>query len=373
MEPYTLDRNFKKQHIIDGFESIIWTERYYGDGDVELVVPPTFDMILKLLPGTLISVNNSEEVMLLETFNIENNKLKVKGISLLPWMDNRFVRTSAAHENKYWYIAGQPAGQVLWTIVYNMCCLGSPYLNGTIPIGVTSPEQLVIPGLGLNSYDTSGSNVAIGVPYGPVYTALREIATTYEIGMKITLDSVSDSSYSLGFRSYKGLDRTSGQSVNPEVKFSPQMESLADIKELQSIAALKTLVYVFAPGNPDLLATTPGVSSLTGQPNTGFELRALQVFADDITTDMIGGSSANLLNILNSRARDAIANNSVIDSVDGEIVPDSQFQYGVHYNLGDLIEVEGNSRTIKTKRIIEYIRAQDSGGERAYPTVAAIN
>ena len=39
MEPYTLNRKFLKQDVIDGFSSIIWTERYYGDSEVELVVP----------------------------------------------------------------------------------------------------------------------------------------------------------------------------------------------------------------------------------------------------------------------------------------------------------------------------------------------
>ena len=39
MEPYTLDRKFLKRDVIDRFHSIIWTERYYGDSEVELVVP----------------------------------------------------------------------------------------------------------------------------------------------------------------------------------------------------------------------------------------------------------------------------------------------------------------------------------------------
>ena len=35
MEPYTLNRQFLPQNAIDVFDSIIWTERYYGDSDVE--------------------------------------------------------------------------------------------------------------------------------------------------------------------------------------------------------------------------------------------------------------------------------------------------------------------------------------------------
>jgi hypothetical protein len=371
MELFTLNRKFLKQVMLDGFLSAIWTERYYGDSEIELVVPATKDMIQNLPVGTFVGLNGSHEVMLLETMNIEDGNLKVTGVSLLSWLNNRFIRTSSKHEDQYWTLTGVP-GYILWVIVYNMCCQGSPYLSGANPMGVTNPQQLIIPGLGLKDYDKSGSNITVGVPYGPVYDALREIATTYEIGMQITLESATDTAYSLGFRSYKGLDHTSAQTTNPVVRFSPQMDSLTAIKELQSIAALKTLVYAFAPSNPDGLATTPGVSALSGTQYTGFDLRALLVFADDITTDMVGGSQATLVSLLNSRAKDQLNNNHFIKSVDGEIVPTSQFKYGKDYTLGDIIEVQGNSGVVQTSRVTEYIRAQDEAGERAYPTVAML-
>ena len=380
MEPFTLSRTFQKQDIIDDFGSIIWTERYYGDSEVELVVPLSSDMITKLPVGTFLGIGDSDEVMTLETMNIEDGNMKFTGISLLPWLNNRFVRATAAHEDRYWYLSGGTPGKTLWDIVNGMCVVGSPYLSGVYNIGIPNPQQLAIPGLGLRDYDTAGDPISVGVPYGPVYDALKEIATTYQVGMQITLDAVSDTSFFLGFRSYRGLDHTSTQTDNTVIRFSPQMDSFTNIKELQSIAAFKTLVYAFAPGlkpaegDPVLaIPGMPGVSSMTG-PNdyTGFDLRALLVFSEDVTTDMIGGSQTNLVNILNSRAFDARTNNHFVKAVDGEIVPDSQFKYGVHYNLGDVIEVEGNTGVIQTARITEYIRAQDSGGERAYPTVSMI-
>jgi Siphovirus ReqiPepy6 Gp37-like protein len=375
MEPHTLNRNFIKQQIIDGFDSIIWTERYYGDSEVELVVPATPEMFTKLPLGTFLGLDKSDEIMILESFTIDKGKYKLTGISLLPWLDNRFVRTSAKHDDEHWYLDCESVGWGLWAIVYYMCVTGSPYLNGTTPTGIPNPQTLAIPGLGLRDYDKSGSPVKLAVPYGPVYKALREIATTYKYGMQITLDAVSDTSYSLGFRDYKGIDRTSAQSDNPVVRFSPQMDSFTDIKDLQSIAALKTIVYTFVPGlkpeegQPDL-RTSPGISALSGPQYTGFDLRALQEFEGDISTDQVGGNQQTLIDILNSRALDKLTNNQFVKSVDGEIVPDSQFQYGVHYNLGDVIEVEGNTGVVQTARITEYIRSQDQAGEKAYPTVS---
>jgi Siphovirus ReqiPepy6 Gp37-like protein len=391
MEVFTLDRKFLPQDIIDGFVSVIWTERYYGDSDVELVVPAIPEMIKKLTPGTFLGLVGSDEVMILETMNIEEGKLKLSGISLLPWLNNRFVRTSALHKERQWTIGPYTPGHILWIIVYNMCVAGSPYLNGTIPIGVANPQQLAIPGLVYNGHDAAGDNITVGVPFGPVYDAMREIATTYEVGMQITLLSATDTAYSLGFRSYRGLDRTSRQTVNTVVRFSPQMDSLTDIKELQSIAAFKTLAYTFAPGYPEEdkkdLAITPGAGALTGSQYTGFDLRALLLFADDVTTGVYDANDippdpkpdtwqqtyfTNLTNVLNSRSKDGLDNNRFVRAVDGEIVPQSQYKYGIHYNLGDVIEVQGNSNIVSTSRVTEYIRAQDESGERAYPTVAML-
>lgn len=369
MEPFTLDRSYKKQSVIDAFKSIIWTERYYGDSEVELVVSATPDMFLKLPLGTFLGLNNSQEIMILETMNIEDGLIKFNGISLLQWMNNRFVRASSAHEDRYWYIEGTP-GWLVWNILYSMCAAASGYLNGTIYTAIDNPQRLAIPGLGLRDYDNTGASVKVGVPYGPVYDSMKEIATTYEIGMQLLVDP--DPTYPLQFRSYRGLDRTSGQTINLPVRFSPQMDSFTDIKELQSQAAFKTLVYAFAPSNPDGLATIPGKSTLTSPDYTGFDLRALLEFAEDITTDQVGANAAILLSILNSRALDQLMNHKFVQAVDGEIVPDNQFQYGIHYNLGDVIEVQGNTGVVQSARVTEYIRSQDAAGEKAYPTVTMI-
>ena len=395
MQLYTLDRKFLQRDVIDEFNSLIWTERYYGDSEVELNVPATSKMIAKLPLGTFLGIPESDEVMILETMNIESGVLKLTGISLLPWLNNRFIRTDARHEITSWTLGtnpGETPGWMLWAIVYWMCCAGSPYLNGTNNTGIPPAEAalLAIPGLGLKDYDKSGTNVPTIIPYGPVYDAMHEIATAYEIGMQITLDAVTDTSYSLGFRSYKGLDRTSSQTTYPPVRFSPQMDSLTGIKELQSIAALKTLVYTFAEGLDTQLGLTtiPGEAKRTEQqPNTGFDLRALMV-SESLTLDMVGGrvatsgppplpavpgDPAQVVQVLNLFAAQALKTNSTAKAVDGEIVPTNQFQYGVHYNLGDIIEVQGNTDVVQKSRITEYIRAQDEAGEKAYPTVTMLN
>lgn len=375
MEVFTLDRDYFKTETIDAYTSCIWTERYYGDGEVELVVPLNKDMMRKLPVGALLFCDESNIPMIIETREPANGKIKINGISILSWLNNRFIRTSAVHEDRYWYLSTFCPGRLLWEMVYYMCVSGSPYLNGVVDIGIDNPERLAIPGLVLRDHDTSGDPLSVAIPYGPLYDAMKEIATTYEVGMEISLDLITSTDRLLGFRTYKGLDRTSNQTVNSIVRFSPEMDSFTNIKEIESAAKQKTLAFVWASAdNDDLnpLKTEPGIADILGLDYVGFDLRAMLVFADDITTDQVG-SSANLLEVLNNRAQDAVTSNPYVQAIDGEIVPDSQFQYGVHYNLGDLIEVEGNSGLVQVARVTEYIRSQDAAGKKAYPTVTMIN
>jgi Siphovirus ReqiPepy6 Gp37-like protein len=369
VELFTLNRKFLKQDEIDVFHSAIWTERYYGDSEVELVVPPKRDLIQKLAPGTFLAFADSDEVMILETADFEDGKLKLTGISLLKWLNNRFVRTTAKHEDRYWTISAVP-GEIMQDIVYYMC-IGGGYLDGSIPTGIVQPQILKVPGLTIGDWDRSGAIVSVGVPYGPVFDALYEIATTYEYGQQIVLMSATDDAYSLKYRNYRGLDRSSFQNTNEPVRFSEGTDSLTDIKELQSIAAYKTLVYAFAPSNPNNLAAAPGQDGRVSidQSFSGFDLRAEMIFADDITTDQVGANPQTLLDILNSRAKDELSNSSFVNVVDGEVVPDMQFKYGIHYNLGDLVEIQGVSGAISKARVTEYIHTQDETGARAYPTL----
>jgi Siphovirus ReqiPepy6 Gp37-like protein len=371
VELFTLNRGFLRQYDIDKFTSAIWTERYYGDSEFELVVPATSDFIQKLPIGTFVGLVGSKEVMLVDYSDSEKGSWKITGSSLLKFLNNRFIRVTAAHEDRYWYINGQVPGVVLYWIIYYMCFAQSPYLNGTVNIGIPNAASLAIPNLGLKAYDTSGSPINVAVPYGPVYDAMRDIATTYGVGIQITLEWATDTSYSIQFRSYKGLDRTSRQTVNP-VRFSPQMDTLTDIKELQSIVSYKTIAYSFCPPNPDGLATVCGTDQVPGGTPSGFDLRALLTFEEDITTDLIGGSQANLVSLLNARAHNALANSPFSRAIDGQIVPLHQYQYGIDYSLGDIIEVQGNSGIVQNSMVTEYIRAQDNSGEKAYPTVAML-
>jgi Siphovirus ReqiPepy6 Gp37-like protein/Galactose oxidase, central domain len=372
MEIYTLDRTFKKLDLIEEFESAIWTERYYGDGEVELVVPTTMSSFKKLSLGTLLSVIGSYEVMILETMEeIDSKKFRFSGITLLEWLNNRFIRTSSNHIDRTWNIESMTPGEILWTMLAAACTHYSPYLTGTIDIGIPSSylERLIIPEIDLHSFDNTGDPINVGIPFGPLFDPMKDLAMKYEIGMQLLLEAEINpaSPFPLGFRSYRGTDRTSDQFDNPVVRFSPDSEALINPREIQTVSTLKTTIFVFSSQADDSI-TDPGIADRS-RGLSGLDMRALEYFADEVLVDV---PDEDLVPDLSDIAFKQLNAHRVSGAVDGEVIPSSQIKYGRDYFLGDLVEIKGNSDIISLARVTEYIRTRDASGGREYPTFSVI-
>ncbi len=375
MELYVLNDEFIRSETLDEFASIIWTERYTSAGDVELKVPGTPEMIAKLAPGTFLACEGTNEVMLLETQEIdEDGLLTVKGESLLGFLRHRVIRASfyeTAPKIRDWWLSGLTAGQTISNIVLYHA-IGGSFLDVAYIGGLDGPNEK-IPNLTLGSTDGSGPTIDVLVPFGPIYDAIRDLADKHFMGMRLYLESADVDDYSLLFETYRGEDRTSLQSENPLVRLSPNEDSLGPTKEIHSIATYKNIAYAFPPGDDGNVG--PGVASSGGTSAEliGFNRRTIMIFCEDVTDEKVGGTIEDLDNLLKAKAEEALANNNYIKVIDGEIIPHPDFVYGVHYGLGDLIELQGRSGEFQQVRVGEYIRSQDETGERAYPTVSIVN
>lgn len=367
MDVYTLTSSFVKDTVIDEFESIIWTERYISEGEVSLTVPFSPEMSVKLSEGTFLSIEESKEVMIIDTKEISDDLIKVNGTSLLGFLRNRFIRIFYGRDLRYWYLTDLRPGELLATIVQEMCIDGDHI----------DPDYLgaKIPNLTLGDVDITWGGVNVALPFGSVYDALHTIAETYRIGMSLYLDSADESDYSLKFTSYNGRNLTSSQDVYPMVRFSPALDSLTNVKELRSISGYHNVVYVIAPLVSDVLdSSLIAVAYATPESplSFGFDRRMLLGFVDDISLTDDGMDEITFRALVTQRAKDILANNNYTKVVDGEVVPQSEFKYGTHYKLGDIIELQGYTDLIQKARITEYIRSKDDAGERSYPTITIV-
>lgn len=372
MDFYTLDSNFLKNNVIDKFTSAIWTERYSSPGDVNLVVDASPSMISKLKEGTFLSHSKSNEVMIIDTQSIDNGKLTLTGASLLDFLRNRpiYAVSIAQFKAKSWVLDGYKPGELIGYIVKNKC---------TAMEGGPDPPQEGITNLTLGAIDPSGSALSkVSIPFGSVFDGITPIANQYALGMSLYLESASALAYSLKFKVYKGVDRSN------TIIFSPELDSLSNIKELRSNRDYKTYGMVVAINEPDPLHGSgveaeayPGAAS-----ESGFIRRSMVIILEDLTIASVAADPdvtptptdiANFEIAMIERGKQALAEHNYVKIVDGEVTPASDYEFGIDYNLGDIVKVQGYSGLTQNVRVTEYIRSQDVDGERAYPTVEAID
>lgn len=379
MNIYPLDRTFQRQDLIEEFHSIIWTERLASPGEVELIVPATKETYSQLAPGTFLAIDGSKEVMEIETRNIEDNLLKVTGPSLLDIFNRRFIRSTAQQNAKNWVLVDSTEASAIATIVQEMCIDG--IMDSGSALGGWGVRE-IIPNLILGDIALGGDFLSFRpIEYGPVYPALKKLSDAWDIGMSLYLDHADSSGYQLKFRTWFGVDKTrdSGDVNLEKVVFSPAMDSFTNIKELISIKGYKNVCYAFATAE-DVVDMAEGFGSAFADPasatSMGFDRRSMMVLVEDFKSSDVETTTLgfnDILDILNQRARDALANNNYTKIVDGEIVPQSGYTYGVHYGLGDIVELQGISGGYQRALITEYIRTHDATGEKAYPTVSVIS
>lgn len=426
MDIYTQDSSFNKQEVIDSYTSAIWTERYFGDDEFVFNFVPSPEILTKLAAGTLIGCEGSDIPMIVETHEIDDNgSLVISGTSLVPWLNNRYIMHLDGFympQSSEWINPEVQPPEAIRDIVYNWCCSGSPYLvrheylSGYVDpptgpwMGVPYADTFIVPGLFVESAPTADidGNVFetqdISAPFGGVYDAIKPIAETYGIGLRIHTDGSG-----LAFQTYIGVKRTSDQTANPVVQFSPDMDSLANIKELHSVSGAKNMLWAYAP--VDMTGAFTGDDAKDGssgaqegsqsdsvmaqshatwageydpdfiQRGTGFGLRVGMVIADNISPEMIDDmynvytsptKDRMLAKLVYQRAKIELARNSPTTIIDGEALSTSQYTYGVDYNLGDILEVKGHSSAVGKALVTEYIRAQDEKGEVAHPTFSPI-
>lgn len=369
MNLYTLDRKFLKKDVIDTFVSAIWTERYTEAGDAKLTVADTPENRAMLPEGTFLACEGTKEVMMLDTVTSEKGVLVAEGPSLTKFLDERIFRI-------YGNQGVQSYPPFLGTVGYAMTAIVEDNLVNTPTSVGQDVAREVLTGLTIGTRVNDGANYTLAIPYGPMYEVLKNLAALDSMGFNMVLESADDNAYSLKFNLYRGRDLTSAQSTYEPVQFSPALDSLANVKELKSVTGYKNIAYAYATNTENPANRTyVGFASMDGaETATNFARRSMLVMESDIQYDRETDQppAAQIKQILDQRAANALANNNYTRVLDGEVVPQSEFKYGQHYKLGDILELLGYSGAPQKARVTEYIRAQDNSGERAYPTVSVI-
>jgi len=357
MEVYILDSLYRRQTVVDKFESLIWTERYSAYGDFELHLHSTLENRNLFPAGTKFAINESYRVMIVETVEDSTDDngikiLKLTGRSLEAILDSRLARGSMDDltTDPKWILTGTPV-EIATQIFHDICVTGILQASDVIPLvteGSIFPDDTIPAPVDVISYEIDPKTV---------YTAEKDLCDQYLLGFRLVRNFDTSQLY---FDIYTGSDRTTHQSVLPSVLFSPELDNLQDTSELTSTAAYKNVAYVLSPVGTEIVYADGADSS-----TTGFERQVLIVQADDITDTDPPTASALMI----QRGIDELAKNRKTSAFDGEISQNSQYKYGVDYNLGDLVTLRNTDGAMNDMQVTEQIFVSDNQGDRSYPTL----
>ena len=266
MEALVYNTNFEAIGYVDVFYSFIWSDRYLGYGDFELVVPATTKYLELLQQDYYLTINESERVMIIEELTIETdaengNELKVTGRSLESILERR----------------------IIW---------GQKSLSGNFQNGIKSllVDALISPTIGDRRIDNfkfkevddpriTALTVEGQYTGDVLYDVIKSLCAKENIGFKVVLDA----KYNFVFSLYAGIDRSYDQTENDYVIFSSKFENLLSSNYIKSKKLVKNVSLVAGEGEGATRKT------LAVGEASGMDRREMFTDANDISSKVTDG------------------------------------------------------------------------------------
>lgn len=367
MEVLILDKLLRPIDVVDDFQSLIWTERFSGMGDVELVTHSTSANQKRFPVGTWLAIKESRRVM--EVLTIEDSfdadgkaTLTIKGKDLIHILEKRLALKAVAGPGiaPVWFIPDQTPGNIIRYIFNQICVLGTISTDDIIPFidpGTLYPASTIPEPSTLIDWEQKPDTV---------YAAAKELSDIYDLGFRLYRDpSVSK----LYFDVYAGSDRTTAQTALAPVIFSPDMENLNRTTEFQDISNAVNVVVVMYTYTDTVteneITLTVEVKENEIVPPEGFDRKVRLLTLSTVPEEIV-----DIPAYLHQAGFDELMKSRPLGAFDGEISQSTQFVYEQHYYLGDLVETRSASGATAYMRVEEYIFSQDRAGIRSYPTLA---
>lgn len=425
--------NYVPDELIEGYSSMIWTERFDVPGEFQLKTPLVKET-LNLLPwDTLISHADTAEVMMVETHTIDededgNDILTVTGRDLQSFLGHRWVEAPYQKRREMARVYTPTAAVAVllvnafdnasgndltrndadypWTTLDKL-----PNISITDSVAVDSAvrrwwlkeghlsEQMLTAmlkgDLGIRCIRPSGGSTGkvISVQVNP----LEDRGTV----TRTNVDGIT----SLRFDIYQGLDRTSGQSANTKVRFSTFKDDVVTAQYLFSKKEFKTIAEVISSVViPDVgrnatekalsgykrrvMSFDAGEPDIPAAPEKPAELRKNATNSErndhaDAMDEWIDDHAAweNKRDNIIERFKEDAADDALIELKKlihiklfaGAISIDTPYRYKIDYDLGDQVDFYGDYNQTERMWVSEYIRTEDSEGDRGYPTLAHIH
>ena len=347
MNIYILDTSFKRLGVIDYCASIIWTRRYCAAGDFELYIPADQNALSLIKKARLVMRGDDQtNLMVIETIklqtDVENGDyLTVSGRSAESWIGRRIVWSQTN-------LSGTVTNCV------------KTLLNNNL-INPTNTAR-TINKIEIGQFCSCSETVTRQITGANLLETIVELLNTYRLGFELEFDGEM-----LYFNIYEGTDRSTDQTTNPHVIFSPEYDNLLTTEYEVSITDYKSVALVAGEGE--------GAARKRYQvgSDSGLHRRELYVDARDISSDTDDGTleidEYNAL--LAQKGNEALSETIITQAFSGAVEASLGYQYKKDYFLGDTVNIINEYGIGAAVRITEVIESWNENGYSCIPTFSS--
>lgn len=372
MELWTLNSNpasgrlFLAEKPYDNFDSLVWTERYHGAGDFQLVSSNPEEALATFPLESYVGLRSSTVPMVVEAHKIEKPKGKharvtVTGRSFESVLERR------ASINTFTY-SGTPPTRLPWNInadkvsdaaykairevIGDIARSNLPLINP-----MSNADRIPEINLPLPTDYTTGTATAFSIKAGNLYSVVLEMLEVNRHGLRAVRPTPGKTTVDLEV--YNGAD------LRNTAVFDARFDQFDNSTYLLSFQGSTNVAYIFGSNGASWKQKN------TGAEPTGLSRRVLLL---DEASDTTLNSDA----VRQQRGLVELYNNNATALFDGE----TSFQIGELYNkpiaqggygLGDILKLQGEYGLYRNVRVAEFIRTSDSSGESAYPAFQVID
>ena len=391
--------------VLEGYSSMIWTERYADHGEFQLKTPRIKEHLAQMTYfsiGRMITHKDTDVVMMADNYSIETNEdgveeLTVTGRTVTSIFEDRAVEGLRGEPWKptTQYNAVDYIGALIWDALglgYNLDPINNnPVLSDIFEIPqaahisgycltntihrdliaaqdwfITAGEvwkkitdALTLDRLGIrvirppwNAADVPGGTPTYEMTYDPPGGTDTGGAATYlGVGGFETDDR-------LQINIYTGIER-------PNTIFNWDRGDISTAKYLISDKNYKNVCYVQSntTAYDNIWVYADGASDTT---SIGFARRAMAI---DGETDQGSLSGPDYEALLRQKGEIELKKHRRDRMLDAAIAINTPYKYKIDYDLGDTVTVMGDHGFFETMMVSEHIRTDDAEGDREYPTL----
>ncbi len=356
---------FDQGYLINGLTNKLWIERYRDISSFELVSKIGAKVHEKLPIGSLISHIETSEVMIVENHEITENigqetEVRISGRGFESFLENRMVGaakpwpTAASGPQEYTLGPDFPWNQAISMMRDHI------HTDYIIDLADAVPNLEL-----LSTVPGTGEEVLRYIKRGDLYTRLIELLVVADLGVKVMRP---------GPRSPLGIEDPrfvlvvhQGEDLTEHVAFSHITGEIDNADYLWSNKSNKNAAFV----------SGKWIETVVKDSSEGYNRRWMFVDASDIDgayeTEPFGSTRSAILVAMATRGRAALAAQREVALVKTEITKNSTlYRYREHYDVGDIVTVEGAYSETAVMQVTEYVEMEDENGQSGYPTLSAI-